>query len=64
MTIYLGFLGGEDEYKVMGLAAYGKEGVDLSPFASTTSEGYNIDVDNMCRHIVPNATVFEAHYSE
>ena len=64
MTIYLGFQGDEDEYKVMGLAAYGKEGVDLSRFVHPTNQGYNVDIENMCRHVVPNATIYEAHYSD
>ncbi len=64
MTIYLGFQGDEDEYKVMGLAALGKEGVDLSPFIRATSNGYDVDITNMCRNIVPNATIYEAHYSD
>jgi len=64
ITIYLGFQGDEDEYKVMGLAAYGKDGIDLSRFAHVTDDGYNVDIENMCRHIVPNATIYEAHYSD
>ena len=55
MTIYLGFQGDEDEYKVMGLAAFGEEGVNLSdrPLPIRNAE-YNVDIENMCRHVVPN----------
>jgi carbamoyltransferase len=43
MTSFLGFHVGEDEYKVMGLAPFGAEGVDLSAFARPTSDGYTVD---------------------
>jgi carbamoyltransferase len=40
ITQFLGFEPSEGEYKVMGLAPYGKPGVDLSGFISVTEEGY------------------------
>jgi carbamoyltransferase len=39
-TQYLGFQPFEDEWKVMGLAPYGKPGVDLSPFIRIEEDGY------------------------
>jgi len=43
MTSFLGFRPLRDEYKVMGLAAYGEPGIDLSAFACPTATGYNAD---------------------
>ena len=43
MTYYLGFKKYSDEWKVMGLAPYGKPGVDLSPFIDFgTSQPYKV----------------------
>lgn len=43
ITGFLGFRRAQDEYKVMGLAPYGKEGIDLSSIAHATNDGYSID---------------------
>ncbi len=43
MTSYLGFETLDSEYKVMGLAPYGKPTVDLSPFLSVDRTDYTID---------------------
>jgi carbamoyltransferase len=43
MTSFLGFKPGEDEFKVMGLAAYGQADSDLSFFLRTASDGYICD---------------------
>jgi len=43
MTSFLGFKPGEDEFKVMGLAAYGTPDVDLSFFLRPTRDGYFCD---------------------
>lgn len=40
ITQFLGFEPSEGEYKVMGLAPYGRPGVDLSRFLSVTDKGY------------------------
>jgi carbamoyltransferase len=45
ITSFLGFLVGEDEYKVMGLAPYGRPGVDLSAFVDLEPGGYRVDMD-------------------
>lgn len=43
ITSYLGFRVSEDEYKVMGLAPYGREGAaDLSEFVRYEDEGYEV----------------------
>ena len=42
MTYYLGFSDG-DEYKVMGLAPYGKPTVDLSPIIRPAEDGWSFD---------------------
>ncbi len=41
-TQYLGFQPYSDEWKVMGLAPYGKPGVDLSEFISTDDDLYRV----------------------
>ncbi len=43
ITSYLGFSVNEDEYKVMGLAPYGKPGVDLSRYLEVGEDDYRID---------------------
>ncbi len=43
VTSYLGFQPSQDEYKVMGLAAYGSPGADLSHLLQATAEGYEVD---------------------
>jgi carbamoyltransferase len=45
MTQYLGFEQDSDEYKVMGLASYGKEGFDLSPIITPTVDGFKVNRD-------------------
>ncbi|HLW47006.1 MAG TPA: carbamoyltransferase C-terminal domain-containing protein [bacterium] len=42
MTYYLGFVDG-DEYKVMGLAPYGRPSVDLSPIIRPAPHGWEFD---------------------
>jgi carbamoyltransferase len=43
ITSYLGFRVGEDEFKVMGLAAYGKPDYDLSAFLTTNGGAIELD---------------------
>ena len=62
MTSYLGFLVSEDEYKVMGLAAYGQEEIDLSRFLRTTPDGYCVNMDYV-RSDFSQCTMFEPLYS-
>jgi carbamoyltransferase len=42
-TSYLGFEKYQDEWKVMGLAPYGKKGIDLSEFIMVTESGYSVN---------------------
>jgi carbamoyltransferase len=42
-TEYLGFVPNSDEWKVMGLAPYGKKGLDLSSFISLEDEPYRVN---------------------
>jgi carbamoyltransferase len=42
-TSYLGFEKYQDEWKVMGLAPYGNEGIDLSDFITVTDTGYAVN---------------------
>jgi carbamoyltransferase len=43
MTSFIGFMPDEDEYKVMGLAPYGKAEVDLSDIATPAEDGFRIN---------------------
>jgi carbamoyltransferase len=41
-TEFLGFVPYSDEWKVMGLAPYGKPGVELQPFIDTVADPYHV----------------------
>jgi len=43
ITQFLGFQRDSDEYKVMGMAAYGQPRIDLSPILAVTETGYELD---------------------
>ncbi|GIT31459.1 MAG: hypothetical protein Ct9H300mP1_35050 [Planctomycetaceae bacterium] len=43
ITQFLGFPRDSDEYKVMGMAAYGQPRIDLSPILAVTETGYELD---------------------
>lgn len=62
ITSFLGFKPGEDEFKVMGLAAYGSPNVNLEKFCKPSLNGYE------CNHIYfrerKNATQYEPFYSK
>lgn len=45
VTQYLGFQKDSDEYKVMGMAAYGQPNVDFSRLLEVTSSGYRFHAD-------------------
>ena len=55
-TAYLGFRPVEDEYKVMGLASYGKNLVDLSDLVTVleTTYSFNLDYFTDLKSIVSN----------
>ena len=61
MTSFLGFQPGEDEFKVMGLAPYGNDTLDLSFFAHPTDNGYLVDNQFISDHSV---TPYEPFYSQ
>jgi carbamoyltransferase len=61
MTSFLGFKPGEDEYKVMGLAPYGKPQIDLSFFCRPTADGYFSDPSYFRTRRA--ATQYEPYYS-
>lgn len=63
MTSHLGFQPGEDEYKIMGLAPYGDDPVDLSFFAHPTDDGYFVD-HSYVRQNPPPSSVFEQFYDQ
>lgn len=46
-TEFLGFVPHFDEWKVMGLAPYGREGVDLRPFLDPGAAPYRVDVKRL-----------------
>jgi len=54
-TAYLGFQRNSDEWKVMGLAPYGKPGVDLRPFIKADAAPYKV---NARRLMANGATPF------
>jgi carbamoyltransferase len=61
MTYYLGFVDG-DEYKVMGLAPYGKPTVDLSPILRSSETGWEFDW-SFVRANPPLRSPFEPSYA-
>ena len=58
-TEFLGFTPNSDEWKVMGLAPYGKPGLDLSAFIDVKAEPYRIHT----RQLAANGTSAHAHMS-
>jgi carbamoyltransferase len=61
MTHYLGFNDG-DEYKLMGLAPYGKPTIDLGPVVKPTNGGWKLNQDFL-RSDPPTKSPFEPLYS-
>jgi carbamoyltransferase len=51
-TEFLGFQPNSDEWKMMGLAPYGKPGIDLSAFIDLKTVPYRVDT----RHVAANGT--------
>ena len=62
MTSYLGFKPGEDEFKVMGLSAYGKPKYDLSFFLDANENGFLCNDKYFTNYKSP--TQFQPHYSD
>jgi carbamoyltransferase len=66
LTQFCGFTRDSDEYKLMGLAPYGKADIDLHSVLSLHSEGYELNTDYL-QPIVPGQpqpTVQQAIYSQ
>ena len=63
ITSFLGFIRGDDEYKVMGLAPYGEPKYDLSFFATPTPDGYVVDCKNNVKNDPAPTCKFEPGYS-
>jgi carbamoyltransferase len=49
-TGFLGFLPNSDEWKVMGLAPYGRVGVDLSAYIDSEASPYSVHIRNLIGH--------------
>ena len=45
ITSFLGFKPGEDEYKIMGLAPYGRDTIDMSKFLNVDHSGFLVNRD-------------------
>lgn len=63
ITSFLGFLVGIDEYKVMGLSAYGKNRIDMSEFLYPSQDGYRLDM-TFFKEPHHTKTMYEPMYSE
>jgi carbamoyltransferase len=66
LTQFCGFTRDSDEYKLMGLAPYGKADIDLHSVLSLHSDGYELNTDYL-QPIVPGQpqpTVQQAIYSQ
>jgi len=63
MTSYLGFTIDRDEYKVMGLSAYGREGVDITDILATSDHGYVFN-KNYLPEDHKTRNVYEPFYTE
>jgi carbamoyltransferase len=61
MTSFLGFKPGEDEYKVMGLAPYGTDTIDVSDFLKVQNGGFT--VNQRYYTDVKKVSQFEPYYS-
>ena len=64
ITQFLGFAPAEGEYKVMGLAPYGKPGIDLSDMLKTTSSGYSYNNDGCYKNEYPFTLIEVPFYSD
>ncbi|MDO8675132.1 MAG: carbamoyltransferase C-terminal domain-containing protein [Candidatus Omnitrophota bacterium] len=63
VTQFLGFRQAQDEYKVMGLASFGKEGEDISSLVRISDDGYSVRQENF-GHPFPIRTLDEPIYNE
>lgn len=63
ITSFLGFQVTEDEYKIMGLAPYGRPGVNLAPLIKIREDGFQIDGTFFERN-PPHKSNFEPYYNK
>jgi carbamoyltransferase len=63
LTQFLGFEAGEDEYKVMGLAPYGKPGIDLSDLLALVDDGFRLN-NAYFRSEPPLISVYEPMFND
>ena len=64
ITSFLGFRPNNDEYKVMGLAAYGKPTIDLSFFCKAIDKGVSLDNSYFSKISNPGPSQDEPMYSD
>lgn len=63
LTSFIGFDAGEDEFKVMGLAPYGNNRLDLSRYLKASADGYEMN-DGFYRKDPPLKSRLEPMYSD
>lgn len=63
ITQFLGFRQAQDEYKVMGLAAFGEEGEDISSLITVSDDGYAVNQQHLW-HPFPVKSLDEPIYNE
>jgi carbamoyltransferase len=61
-THFLGFTPYSDEWKVMGLAPYGKEGIDVSAFISPNARPYRVAARRLLGNSTAPLAELEAHF--
>ena len=64
MTSFLGFTPEEDEYKVMGLAAFGEEGVNLSDLIKIRNAEFQVNETLFHRDDIAAPTMYEPYYNQ
>jgi len=58
ITQYLGFRSNHDEYKVMGLASYGKPSIDLSPLINFDGGNIHLNVEMLHPEVMNRYPIF------
>lgn len=61
-TDYMGFRRNSDEWKVMGLAPYGKPGIDLGRYIDTNGNGYSISRRSVMGRFYGDVSAMEAEF--
>jgi len=63
-TDFLGFRRNSDEWKVMGLAPYGKPGVDLSGYVTLNGNGYRVRTNPVIGRFYGDVSALEADFGK